>query len=430
MTENADREVGDEAVDLHVDPLDPPDVSLESAGRPSRNAEALLHLRDQINARFPGRSTASDGLIGDAAHQSRASDHNPWVIDNGVGVVTAIDITHDPAHGCDANAIVLALWSSRDRRIKYLIWNRRIANSHPIGAAPAWTWRTYTGESPHDHHFHLSVLPDKAAYDDVSAWTIEAPATEATVAVTEIAGPALIEAGLDALPGAADRPLLERLIDAQEQAAALLSQFAAQTRAPRADDLLEAAAPTFAQLKPEYERLWADCVILPEHASTVAWYRSKLQTYRPRYEAVASATQAKWWFIAIVHALEATFNFQGHLHNGDPLTSRTVHVPAGRPPVWNPPSDWTSSAIDAINFEGFANQDDWSLARALFRFESYNGYGYHGKGINSPYLWSFSNQYSKGKYVQDGVYDPNAVSGQCGTAVMLKALQLSGDVTF
>lgn len=63
-----------------------------------RLAPALVTLRDEINKRFPNRSTISDGTIGDAAHASRDSDHNPWVIDtDGVGVVTAIDITEDDA---------------------------------------------------------------------------------------------------------------------------------------------------------------------------------------------------------------------------------------------------------------------------------------------------------------------------------------------
>jgi lysozyme family protein len=35
---------------------------------------------------------------------------------------------------------------------------------------------------------------------------------------------------------------------------------------------------------------------------------------------------------------------------------------------------------------------------------------------------SFSNLYSKGKFVQDGHFDPNAVSKQCGAALMLKAV--------
>ncbi|MDU3097232.1 MAG: hypothetical protein E6708_27745, partial [Bradyrhizobium sp.] len=86
-----------------------------------------------------------------------------------------------------------------------------------------------------------------------------------------------------------------------------------------------------------------------------------------------------------------------------------------------------SSAIDAITFEGFAGQSDWSIARTLYRFEGYNGFSYRTKGINSPYLWSFSTHYTRGKFVRDHVYDENAVSAQCGAAVMLKSLQLAGE---
>jgi lysozyme family protein len=52
--------------------------------------------------------------------------------------------------------------------------------------------------------------------------------------------------------------------------------------------------------------------------------------------------------------------------------------------------------------------------------------GYRRRGVPSPYLWSFSNLYTKGKFVADGHFDANAVSAQCGAAVMLKALQGQG----
>ena len=77
----------------------------------------------------------------------------------------------------------------------------------------------------------------------------------------------------------------------------------------------------------------------------------KLLQYRLRYEKVAAATGAPWWFSRIVHALEAGFNFNAHLHNGDPLTGSTVQVPNGRRKVWNPPNDWETSAMDAITYK-------------------------------------------------------------------------------
>lgn len=133
-----------------------------------RVAKSLLRLREQINAIAPERSKASDGTIGDAAHASRTSDHNPWVKDGNIGVVTAMDITHDILHGCDAQALVDALVNSRDPRIKYIIWNRKKINSR----VQPWVWRNYTGVNPHTKHFHLSVRPEKSAYDSEESWQI------------------------------------------------------------------------------------------------------------------------------------------------------------------------------------------------------------------------------------------------------------------
>lgn len=195
--------------------------------------------------------------------------------------------------------------------------------------------------------------------------------------------------------------------------------------------LSEAAAPSFERLKPEYDRLYAHCEIRPEKKGEVAWHVGKLRAFEPRYRKVGDRLGIPWWFVGVTHALEASFNFNGHLHNGDPLSARTVQVPRGRPLAWNPPNDWESSAVDALTMKGYAGQSDWSLARALYRFERYNGWGYRSASINipTPYLWSFSNHYRKGKFVRDGVYDANAVSKQCGAAVMLKALGVgSGDV--
>jgi len=58
----------------------------------------------------------------------------------------------------------------------------------------------------------------------------------------------------------------------------------------------------------------------------------------------------------------------------------------------------------------------------LFAFESYNGFGSRRNGINTPYLWSFSNHYTKGKFIRDHVFDPEAVSDQAGAAVLLRRI--------
>ncbi|QWF78691.1 hypothetical protein [Amycolatopsis sp. CA-230715] len=137
-----------------------------------RVARALDTLLSQLNARAPARSRASDGSIGDAAHATRDSDHNPWYRPgNGPGVVTARDFTHDPAAGLDGHWLADALVRSRDPRIKYVIWNRRIIDSR--AQYGAWQWKPYTGTNPHTKHVHLSVMPDGRA-DDTRAWNLGA----------------------------------------------------------------------------------------------------------------------------------------------------------------------------------------------------------------------------------------------------------------
>jgi len=142
------------------------------AVRAWRVAESLRHLKRQVDAMAPHRSRASDGAIGDAAHATRNSDHNPWVLDGTMGVVTAMDITNDPANGCDAKALAEAIRASRDARVKYIIWDRRIMSSGVVSGVPAWQWRPYSGRNPHNKHVHISVKPDKASYDSTANWRV------------------------------------------------------------------------------------------------------------------------------------------------------------------------------------------------------------------------------------------------------------------
>lgn len=134
--------------------------------RPWRLAKSLHTLREQINAAYPKRAKAHDGTIGDAAHAGRVSDHNPSILDDIHGVVSALDITHDSKNGCDAHGLAELLRSRRDSRIKYVISNGRIFSS------PTFTWRKYTGKNPHRTHVHISVKGTKRHYDSPTKWNI------------------------------------------------------------------------------------------------------------------------------------------------------------------------------------------------------------------------------------------------------------------
>lgn len=281
----------------------------------------------------------------------------------------------------------------------------------------------------------LDIAAIEALADARSAKPPGAPVESVAAVVSDDAkAPALSRLADEALSAFSRQSLQERLTLLQDAASdpreaefsgALLSQYTAEVLV-RCPTVVIEANLSFDDLKPQYAALYASCRIRPERADEVAWHRKKLLQYRPRYEAVAAKTGVPWWFIGVVHALEASFSFSSHLHNGDPLTGRTVHVPEDRPAIWNPPNDWESSAIDAFTDEKFVGLTNWSVPRVLYLWEGYNGYGYYSRQINSPYLWSFSNHYTKGKFIADRKYDANAVSKQCGAAVMLRALQDAG----
>lgn len=187
-----------------------------------------------------------------------------------------------------------------------------------------------------------------------------------------------------------------------------------------------------AALRNEYEALFNRCVINPGKAKLVAGLVDKLLANRGRYDAVSKLTGVPWHFIAVTHNMESSQNFARHLHNGDPLTARTVQVPAGRPASGSPPFTWEASAVDALAMKKLGPDIDWSLAGTLYRLELYNGWGYrtyHPETL-SPYLWGGSNHYVCGKYVKDGVWSPTAVSDQCGAAVLLRRLAELGQVRF
>lgn len=105
---------------------------------------AIVTLLRQINEMYPNREKASDGIIGDAAHSARKSDHNPdWSAN---GIVRAIDVT---AEGVPVSTLIRHIIA--DERTRYVISNGliwQVVDPH---------WRKYTGANKHDKHFHVSI---------------------------------------------------------------------------------------------------------------------------------------------------------------------------------------------------------------------------------------------------------------------------------
>ena len=147
-----------------------------------------------------------------------------------------------------------------------------------------------------------------------------------------------------------------------------------------------------------------------------------------RYQVVEHVTGVPWWFIAVVHERESSQDWRASLAQGDPWNQVSVHVPAGRGPF----TSWEDAAIDAlITCPPFtARNTDWSIGGVLTQLERYNGLGYYSRGLPSPYIWAGTDQYVRGKFVRDGVFDPNAVDSQLGCAGLLKAMQAIDPTVF
>lgn len=124
---------------------------------------AGVTLRDQVNKKWPNRDKASDGWIGDAAHQANAgwgtngkgSYHNP----DPNGIVHAIDIDENFGAGWKkgttakefADQLATYCREGKDKgRIAHIVYEDQVAS------ATANNWHFRGSGYGHFHHIHIS----------------------------------------------------------------------------------------------------------------------------------------------------------------------------------------------------------------------------------------------------------------------------------
>lgn len=186
---------------------------------------------------------------------------------------------------------------------------------------------------------------------------------------------------------------------------------------------------TLDTLRSDYAKKWAGLTIRPEWQQQIDHAVNRIMRGLETYQQLEQKTGVPWYVIGVIHHLEGSCNMGTHLHNGDPLTMRTRNVPKNRPPGGTPPFSFEESAVDALKYDGLTAWKDWTIAGISYKLETFNGFGYRMRKVGNPYLYSGSKWYSKGKYVADGVYDPNRVSKQVGCIVILKALTEARGIT-
>lgn len=139
--------------------------------------KALFAEFDRI---APSRDTASDGSIGDAAHQNEVSDHNPDETGrvpihdaDHINEVHAIDVTNklnesDLTMEKVVQFILGRCRSGAEKRLRYIIYYDRIWDYRSN-----WIQKTYTGPSKHREHAHFSASYESALEASTASWHLE-----------------------------------------------------------------------------------------------------------------------------------------------------------------------------------------------------------------------------------------------------------------
>jgi|GEM_PF-5937464 len=167
----------------------------------------------------------------------------------------------------------------------------------------------------------------------------------------------------------------------------------------------------------------------PEQKASLEAFERHYQENHPRYQKVSTRAGVPAKLIAAINWRESgnkADKFNTHLHNGEPLGKRTTIHPKGI--LFN---NWENAAVDALKkeknkvaSEGLNIESNTKETWKLTAFaEYYNGLGYFEKKKNSPYIFAGTNLYTRGKYVQDGKYDRNAIDYQPGIYSLLMVAQ-------
>ena len=175
----------------------------------------------------------------------------------------------------------------------------------------------------------------------------------------------------------------------------------------------------FAVLAPEYIRLLAACQITKRFEAQVA--AKRILGLKARYAEVAAKTHVPALWLMVINERKVQLQHATYLGNGEPLYRPTRLVPRGRGPFTGPDA-WEAGAEDALHLDRIDAVSDWSWPKALYEEELWNGFGPRARGYHTGYLWAGTSVYEGGKYVADGVWNPNAWDQQLGCVPLMREL--------
>jgi len=181
----------------------------------------------------------------------------------------------------------------------------------------------------------------------------------------------------------------------------------------------------FADLQTQYVNLLGSVRIT--RPQVVSRGVDEIERLLESYEATSAANKIPAAWIGPTDCRESDCNPRCGIGQGDPWNQVSKHVPRGEGPF--------SSKADADNFYLHYDHVDalpsgmaqWTLPLGVFKWEGWNGWGPRARGFLSGYPWSCTDAYDTpaygghgrgGKYVADGVWDPNKLDPQPGTVAL------------
>jgi len=125
----------------------------------------LNTVRSEFDSVWPGRDKRSDGSVGDLAHQTGSSGHNPdrtgkaeYKDGDALDEVRAIDVDKDlvPGSSVDHMELVVQYLVKKARAGGYIPFRYLIYKGRIWARSDGWKTRTYTGANKHPEHLHAS----------------------------------------------------------------------------------------------------------------------------------------------------------------------------------------------------------------------------------------------------------------------------------
>lgn len=175
-------------------------------------------------------------------------------------------------------------------------------------------------------------------------------------------------------------------------------------------------------LEPEIAALCARATIRLERAATLRAAANRLLRDKATYLAVEKVTGVPAAAVMALAEREMAGRLDRYLGNGQPLSQRTTIVPIGRGPF----DSFVAGCVDAFRIHQLdkvaASPGGWTAPRFCFETEAWNGFGYRMRGLPSPYVFGGTAVQRLGKFVRDGVFDPNHMDEQLGTLAIVEAI--------